>query len=195
MRTTKANFRAATVTERPTSRGDGISEPRGSRSGLCGRAIHVHHLNEIHKVIAFHRWDKGGPQDDVVVVANFSSQPHYDYQLGFPSDGVWKLRFNSDRKGYSSVFGNDPSTDAAPAPDAYDGHPCSAKITIAPYSVLIYSQDAKARQGKPTRSASDGITANRAGGYSRSASRQAIPSLTLRVRKAKDRFTSSPTRP
>jgi 1,4-alpha-glucan branching enzyme len=117
---------------------------QGFSRGLCGRGIHISHVNETHKMMAFHRWDQGGLQDDVVVVANFSSQTHNDYQIGFPRDGVWKLRLNSDWKGYSSVFGNDPSTDATPAPDAYDGHPCSAKITIAPYSVLIYSQDAPA---------------------------------------------------
>jgi hypothetical protein len=38
-------------------------------------AWEVYHLQDESKVIAFHRWDKGGAADDVVVVANFSHEP------------------------------------------------------------------------------------------------------------------------
>ncbi len=43
----------------------------GFTRGLCGQFTQVYHLHDERKVIAFHRWDKGGPADDVVVVANF----------------------------------------------------------------------------------------------------------------------------
>src|SRR5262249_21442160 len=35
--------------------------------GLRGQFLNVHHINDTDKVIAFHRWDQGGPGDDVVV--------------------------------------------------------------------------------------------------------------------------------
>lgn len=41
--------------------------------GLCGQFTQAYHLNEERKVLAFHRWDQGGPADDVVVVANFAN--------------------------------------------------------------------------------------------------------------------------
>jgi hypothetical protein len=35
--------------------------------------VNVLHVNPDAKVIAFHRWADGGPGDDVVLVANFST--------------------------------------------------------------------------------------------------------------------------
>lgn len=32
----------------------------GHTRGLCGRGIDVHHVNEETKLLAFHRWDRGG---------------------------------------------------------------------------------------------------------------------------------------
>jgi hypothetical protein len=37
----------------------------GCSRGLCGQFTQVYHLNEERKVLAFHRWDQGGPADDV----------------------------------------------------------------------------------------------------------------------------------
>ncbi|MEJ0073416.1 MAG: response regulator, partial [Candidatus Saccharibacteria bacterium] len=56
------------------------------------------------RVLAYHRWDKGGPGDDVIVVLNFSNRDITDYAVGFPRDGVWQVRFNSAWKGYSPDF-------------------------------------------------------------------------------------------
>ena len=109
--------------------------------GLCGRGVNVHHENQSQKLIAFHRWDARGPGDDVVVVANFAAESRENYTLGFPAAGLWKLRLNSDWKGYSHEFDDYPSQDVTAASGPYDGYPCQAKIKIAPYSLLIYSQD------------------------------------------------------
>ena len=38
-------------------------------------------------MIAFHRWDDGGPGDDVVVVANFGRRAARGYRIGFPRPG------------------------------------------------------------------------------------------------------------
>ena len=45
-------------------------------------------MHDERKVIAFHRWDKGGPADDVVVVANFLHEPQDGYVIGFPARGL-----------------------------------------------------------------------------------------------------------
>jgi len=112
----------------------------GWTRGLCGQSTQVYHLNDERKIIAFHRWDKGGPADDVVVVASFFHEAQTGHVIGFPAAGIWKLRFNSDWQGYSDDFGNHPSTDALAEPGARDGLPCQAAIAIGPYSVLIFSQ-------------------------------------------------------
>jgi 1,4-alpha-glucan branching enzyme len=108
--------------------------------GLCGQFTQVYHVQEQSKIIAFHRWDKGGPADDVVVVANFSNEPRDGYVVGFPTAGTWKLRFNSDWQGYSDDFQGYPSSNVAAEPGEYDGFPFHAALSIGPYSVLIFSQ-------------------------------------------------------
>lgn len=112
----------------------------GFTRGLCGQFTQVSHLNEERKVIAFHRWDKGGPADDVVVVANLFRDPQDGYVIGFPAAGTWKLRFNSDWQGYSDDFQSHPSTDVVAEPGECDGFPFHAALSIGPYSVLIFSQ-------------------------------------------------------
>src|SRR3989339_208164 len=91
----------------------------GFTRGLCGQSTQVYHLHDEHKVIAFHRWDKGGPADDVVVVANFLHEPQEGYVIGFPAAGIWKLRFNSDWQGYSEAFEGHPSADVVSEPGEY----------------------------------------------------------------------------
>ena len=51
-------------------------------------------MNNTDKVLAFHRWG-AGPNDQVMVVMNFSNKPLTNYSIGgFPADGVkWR---NSD---------------------------------------------------------------------------------------------------
>lgn len=109
--------------------------------GLCGQFTQFYHLHEERKLIAFHRWEKGGPSDDVVVVANFFHEAQEKYVIGFPADGVWRLRLNSDWQGYSEDFGNYSSTDVVAEAGGSDGLPSSGTISIGPYSVLIFSQD------------------------------------------------------
>lgn len=108
--------------------------------GLCGQFTQVYHLNEERKVLAFHRWDQGGPADDVVVVANFANQAENDYTVGFPAGGAWQLRFNSDWHGYSELFEGHPSGDIEAVEAARDSFPFQASVSMAAYSVLIYSQ-------------------------------------------------------
>jgi 1,4-alpha-glucan branching enzyme len=109
--------------------------------GLRGQQINVHHVNNTDKVIAFHRWENGGPGDDVVIVANFGNRSYDSYALGFPRAGDWRVRFNSDWQGYSSDFGNQLGYDTFASDGSRDGMPFRANVGIGPYSVLILSQD------------------------------------------------------
>lgn len=109
--------------------------------GLRGQHVDVFHVNEVDKLIAFHRWEHGGPHDDVVVVANFANRAYDSYTVGFPRPGTWRVRFNSDWDGYSR-FGNHASNDTDADGGPADGLPASGNVGIGPYSAIILSQDA-----------------------------------------------------
>jgi len=109
--------------------------------GLRGQHVHVHHVNQADKVIAFHRWANGGPGDDVVVIANFGNRSYDSYTVGFPRAGFWKLRFNSDWKGYSVLFDNQFSYDTVAFDGLMDNMPCHGNVGIGPYTALILSQE------------------------------------------------------
>lgn len=109
--------------------------------GLRGQHLNVHHVNNTDKVIAFHRWENGGPGDDVIVVANFADRSYDSYTLGMPRAGQWHVRFNSDWQGYSADFGNHLGYDTAAGSGPMDNMPFQANVGIGPYSVLILSQD------------------------------------------------------
>jgi 1,4-alpha-glucan branching enzyme len=108
--------------------------------GLKGNNTNVHHVNDVDKVIAYHRWDQGGPGDDVVVVANFRNQSWNSYRIGLPRAGVWKVRFNSDWSGYDPGFGDHPSLDVTAQSTPWDGMPFSAELSFGPYTAVILSQ-------------------------------------------------------
>jgi len=113
----------------------------GVTRGLCGQNIQIFHFDEEARLLAFHRWDKQGPKDSVIVVVNMANQIHDDYLIGFPRAGLWKTRFNSDSYNYGPDFANHPSPDAEAGEEKADGLPCSGKINIGPYTVVVFSQD------------------------------------------------------
>jgi 1,4-alpha-glucan branching enzyme len=102
----------------------------------------VHHVNDDDNVLAYHRWDRGGPRDDVVVLLNVANRGYDGYRIGLPRPGVWRVRFNSDFRGYSDDFGAQPVVDTATDPLAVDGMPCSASVGLPPYTAVVLSQDA-----------------------------------------------------
>ncbi|GJQ49802.1 MAG: alpha amylase C-terminal domain-containing protein [Candidatus Kuenenia stuttgartiensis] len=93
------------------------------------------------KTIAFHHWDKQYPTDNVVVVVvNMANQNRECYVIGFPRAGLWKTRFNSDAYNYGPNFTNYPTPDVEAQEEIIEGLPCSGKISIGPYTVVIFSQ-------------------------------------------------------
>jgi 1,4-alpha-glucan branching enzyme len=113
----------------------------GGTRGLSGQEVHVYHANDAQGMLAFRRWEEGGPGDDVVVVANFANAAVESYQIGFPAEGLWKVRFNSDSRFYSADFKDFQSADVTAEAGEYDGLPCHGALNIGPYSVLILSQE------------------------------------------------------
>jgi len=106
----------------------------GNTRGLTGQSFKILHQNEESKVLSYHRWDQGGAGDDVIIILNFANRTQKDYFVGFPRTGVWRVRFNSDWKGYSSAFKEMPISEVNVEGDG-------ASVQLAPYSVLILSQD------------------------------------------------------
>lgn len=102
--------------------------------GLIEHSFNVIHLNEDNKMLAYHRWERGGPRDDVIVVLNFANRVQKDYRIYFPRNGLWRVRFNSDWKGYSPDF-KDTGTKDVQAENN------SGALDIGPYSAIILSQD------------------------------------------------------
>jgi 1,4-alpha-glucan branching enzyme len=108
--------------------------------GLCGRNVHVLPVFG-DNVLVYHRWDQGGPEDDVVVVCNFANQRYANYQIGMPRPGLWRVRFNSDSRDYDAYFDNWPSFDTDANGPALNGMPYSADVSIGAYTCLVLSQD------------------------------------------------------
>ncbi len=113
----------------------------GVTRGLCGQNIQICHFDDGAKLITFHRWDQQGPTDSVMVVVNMTNENRDEYVIGFPRAGLWKTRFNSDSYNYGPNFANHSTPDVEANGEKRDGLPCSGKISIGPYTVVIFSQD------------------------------------------------------
>jgi 1,4-alpha-glucan branching enzyme len=113
----------------------------GHTQGLEGQHVNVHHVNDHDKVLAYHRWNRGGPGDDVIVVLNMANRAYDSYALGFPRAGIWRVRFNSDWRGYDPGFGDHSSYDTIAYGGSKDGMPCHANVSIGPYTAVILSQE------------------------------------------------------
>ncbi len=113
---------------------------QGNTRGLRGDGVNVFHVDEAQKLLAFHRWDRGGRGDDVVVLANFSQRAFPAYRIGFPRGGTWHVRLNSDARIYGDDFGAVPGLDTTALPEGRDGLAWAADVGIGPYSVVILSQ-------------------------------------------------------
>jgi len=109
--------------------------------GLKGQNLNIHHVNNTDKMLAYHRFDNGGPGDDVIVVLNYSNNTRLNYNIGLPRNGTWKVRFNSDWNGYDYFFGNQFTPDITANSGTKDGMPYNGNIDIAPYTAVILSQD------------------------------------------------------
>ena len=109
--------------------------------GLRGEHVAILRADDSDKLLAFHRWDQGGPGDDVVVVANFADRLITDLRLGLPRAGRWRVRLNSDSPAYAPDFGGHEALDTETEARAMDGFAQSALVSVGPYGVVVLSQD------------------------------------------------------
>ena len=109
--------------------------------GLCGSGVNVHHVDNVNKMLAFHRYEHEGPGDSVIVIVNLRSQPCHSFAVGFPRPGVWKVRLNSDDGRYDKDFGGLGRSDIMAKPQDKDGMGYVGEVDIGPFSSMIYSQD------------------------------------------------------
>jgi 1,4-alpha-glucan branching enzyme len=71
-----------------------------------------------------------------------ANRAYDDYRIGFPREGFWRVRLNSDWQGYSLAFTGHASYDTVARPGGTsDPMPCGASIGLGPYSCLVLSQD------------------------------------------------------
>lgn len=102
--------------------------------GLAGQGLNLAHLGDDSKVLAYHRFDQGGPGDDVIVAINITNRQRKDYAIKFPRDGLWKVRLNSDWSGYSNDFTNTQTPDVQVKNN-------EGTVNLGPYSFIILSQN------------------------------------------------------
>ena len=112
----------------------------GKTRGLTGQNLNVFHTDNGNKTLAYHRWENGGPGDDVVVVANFSNVPMQGLNVGFPRRGTWHVLFNSGAQVYDPGFVNGDSFDTQANPGSKDGLNFNGNVGIGSYSIVIFSQ-------------------------------------------------------
>lgn len=105
----------------------------GDSAGLAGASQAVIHYNPADRIVVLHRWDRGGPGDDTVVVLNFGDKEFRTYEIVMPHDGAWLNRFNSAWKGYSDDFRE------AQIQEIFTRDNREVSIHIAPYAAYIFT--------------------------------------------------------
>jgi 1,4-alpha-glucan branching enzyme len=91
-----------------------------------------------HNCLIFLR-KSGNPEDDIIIVCNFSDQTREGFSVALPRGGVWKEIFNSQDARYDGwAIGNPEPIEALPEP-LYD-RPYSMKVTLPPLGVLYFKR-------------------------------------------------------
>jgi 1,4-alpha-glucan branching enzyme len=113
----------------------------GHSGGLKGANTAILRMDEERRLLAWHRWLEGGPGDDVVVLTNLSTLPIVDLPVGLPRPGRWRVRLNSDSTLYDPTFGAAIAEDVEANGPALDGQAQGGLVSVAPYAVVVLSQD------------------------------------------------------
>jgi 1,4-alpha-glucan branching enzyme len=92
-------------------------------------------------IVSLTRRSKSKPDEQVVVVLNFTPLPRHNYQLGVPHGGHWREALNSDATLYGgSGQGNMGGVDASPIP--LHGRRWSVTVTVPPLGAVFLVSDA-----------------------------------------------------
>src|SRR4051794_11998354 len=109
--------------------------------GLRGEHVDVLRADPDAKILAFHRWARGGRHDDTVVLANFADRHVNDLRLGLPAPGRWRVRLNSDSATYALEFGGHEANDLDADGGPLDGCAQSGLVSVGPYSAVVLSRE------------------------------------------------------
>jgi 1,4-alpha-glucan branching enzyme len=119
---------------------------RGTRVALRSPGVKVFHMNHGDKVLAFHRWIAGRPEDDVVVVANFGNRLYREYRIGLPQGGAWRVIFRIDRPEYGDSKSTTSADDEIEAqPSSKDGLGFNGDLRLGAYDVVVLILSAERR--------------------------------------------------
>ena len=112
----------------------------GATAGLAGNSTVFHHLDDVDKVGAWHRFDQGGLGDDVVVVTHWTDSVRSSYRVGLPRGGTWYCVFNSNATAYDPDFTGGGPVQVTAEAIGWDGMSHSAAFDLPPYTALVFSQ-------------------------------------------------------
>lgn len=102
---------------------------RTTAAGLCSQDVSITRIDNEKNILAFRR-------GELLVVANLANARYESFRLGFPRAGKWKALFHSDHKNYGFETTSLPSVTTDET--IWDHQPCSAELTLAPYSLMIF---------------------------------------------------------
>lgn len=106
----------------------------GRGAALQDTRIRIMEENADKKMLAYRRYLPGKPEDDIVVIANFSPDPVEKLPFTFPRAAKWKLLLDTDDPKYGADF-----TGAGTKPDAAGGNVVT--VSLAPFSAQIFGID------------------------------------------------------
>jgi len=112
----------------------------GISAGLAGSNVNVYYVNNTDKLMAYHRYESGGPGDDVIVIVNNSASAKINVSIGLPRTGVWYCAMNSDWKSYDSGFSDIGKQTVDGQTGGMNGLPYHGDFDFPPYSFVVYSQ-------------------------------------------------------
>jgi len=114
---------------------------RRRHPALRGESINVFYVNEVDRIIAFHRWiDTVGR--DVVVICSLNESTLWSYELGFPKAGTWLEVFNSDvYENWVNPWAAGNQGSVVANGEGRHTLPSSARIMIPANSILIFATD------------------------------------------------------
>ncbi|WP_414655927.1 1,4-alpha-glucan branching protein GlgB [Frateuria sp.] len=104
-------------------------DPRGFRWAIGDDATN--------SVFAWLRFAEGARP--ALVVSNLTPTPLYDYRIGVPRDGPWRLAINTDAGDYGGSGVGQGEAPAEPVP--VHGQPYSLALTLPPLATMIYLAD------------------------------------------------------
>jgi 1,4-alpha-glucan branching enzyme len=106
-------------------------------------------FNDVDRSIVSYLRKGSSTRDIILVVANFTPIPQWDYRVGVPEGGTWKEVLNSDGREYGGGgLGNGGSAEARPHPTHGRDH--SLSLTLPPLAVLVFKKEMGEDRTAPT---------------------------------------------